>query len=107
MSADIARAAVEETHARGKLVMAHPTSLEAIQLSLDVGVDVIVHTTLGEPSPWDAATLARMKAANMSVIPTFKLWLYELKKQDVPSNIVPDASIFWPLSSSRKRPTAS
>jgi imidazolonepropionase-like amidohydrolase len=88
MSADIARAAVEETHARGKLVMAHPTSLEAIQLSLDVGVDVIVHTTLGEPSPWDAATLARMKAANMSVIPTFKLWLYELKKQDVPSNIV-------------------
>ena len=84
MSAEVARAAVEETHARGKLVMAHPTTLEAIQLALDVGVDVLVHTTLGEKSPWDAATLARMKSAHMSVVPTFKLWIYELKKEDVP-----------------------
>ena len=88
MSADIARAAVEETHAHGKLALAHPTTLEAIQLALDVGVDVLVHTTLGESSPWDAATLARMKAAHMSVIPTFKLWLYELKKGDVPPSVV-------------------
>ena len=88
MTADIARAAVEETHARGKLVMAHPTSLEAIRLALDVGVDVLVHTTLGEESPWDAATLARMKSAHMSVIPTFKLWIYELKKEEVPPPVV-------------------
>ncbi len=88
MSAEIARAAVEETHARGKLVMAHPTTLEAVRLALDVGVDVLVHTTLGEQSPWDVATLARMKAAHMSVIPTFKLWGYELKKEDVPPAVV-------------------
>jgi imidazolonepropionase-like amidohydrolase len=88
MSAEVARAAVEETHKHGKLVMAHPTTLEAIRLSLDVRVDVLVHTTLGEESPWDAETLARMKAARMSVVPTFKLWLYELKKQDVPPNVV-------------------
>jgi imidazolonepropionase-like amidohydrolase len=88
MSPEIARAAVEETHAHGKLVLAHPTSLEAIRVALDAGVDVLVHTTLGEQSPWDADTLARMKAANMSVIPTFKLWLYELKKENVPANVV-------------------
>jgi imidazolonepropionase-like amidohydrolase len=88
MSADIARAAVEETHAHGKLVMAHPTTLEAVRLALDVGVDVLVHTTLGEESPWDPATLARMKSAQMSVVPTFKLWLYELKKEDVPQPVV-------------------
>jgi len=88
MSADVARAAVEETHAHGKLVMAHPTTLEAIRLALDVGVDVLVHTTLGEESPWDAATLARMKSAHQSVIPTFKLWIYELKKEDVPPPVV-------------------
>jgi imidazolonepropionase-like amidohydrolase len=88
MSADIARAAVEETHARGKLVMAHPTTLEAVRLALDVGVDVLVHTTLGEESPWDAATLARMKSAHMSVVPTFKLWGYELKKEGVPPSVV-------------------
>jgi imidazolonepropionase-like amidohydrolase len=88
MSAEVARAAVEETHAHGKLVMAHPTTLEAIRLSLDVGVDVLVHTTLGEESPWDAATLARMKSARMSVIPTFKLWPYELAKEGVPQSVV-------------------
>jgi imidazolonepropionase-like amidohydrolase len=88
MSAEIARAAVEETHAHGKLVMAHPTTLEAIRLSLDVGVNVLVHTTLGEESAWDAATLARMKSAHLSVIPTFKLWLYELKKEHAPPAVV-------------------
>jgi imidazolonepropionase-like amidohydrolase len=88
MTAEIARAAAEETHAHGKLVMAHPTRLEAIRLSLDVGVDVLVHTTLGEESPWDAATLARMKTEHLSVIPTFKLWRYELKKEDVPASVV-------------------
>jgi imidazolonepropionase-like amidohydrolase len=88
MSADIARAAVEETHAHGKLVMVHPTTLEAIRLALDVGVDVLVHTTLGEESAWDPATLARMKSAHMSVVPTFKLWPYELKKEDVPQPVV-------------------
>ena len=88
MSAEIARAAAEETHAHGKLVLAHPTTLEAIRLSLDVGVDVLVHTTLGEESLWDAATLARMKTEHMSVIPTFKLWRYELKKEDVPPSVV-------------------
>jgi imidazolonepropionase-like amidohydrolase len=88
MSAEVARAAVEETHVHGKLVMAHPTTLEAIRLALDVGVDVLVHTTVGEDLPWDAATLARMKAAHMSVIPTFKLWFYELNKDDVPPAVV-------------------
>ena len=88
MSLDIARAAAEETHAQGKLVLAHPTSLEAIRVALDAGVDVLVHTTLGEPAEWDAPTLARMKAAHMSVIPTFKLWGYELGKDQVPPNVV-------------------
>ena len=48
----------EETHARGKLVLAHPTSLDGIRVALAAGVDVIVHTTLGEEAPWDAALLA-------------------------------------------------
>lgn len=88
MSAEVARAAVEETHARGKLVFAHPTTLEAVRLAADVGVDVLVHTTLGERQTWDVATLARLKKQNMSLIPTFKLWLYELAKEQVPQPVV-------------------
>jgi imidazolonepropionase-like amidohydrolase len=89
MTPEIVRAAVEETHAQGKLVMAHPTSLDAIRVALDAGVDVLVHTTLGEKQSWDPATLDRMKRANTSVIPTFKLWIYELKKEEgIPDNVV-------------------
>jgi imidazolonepropionase-like amidohydrolase len=87
LSLDVARAAAEETHARGKLVFAHPTSLQGIRNAIDAGVDILVHTTLGEPAPWDADVVRQMTAKRMSVIPTFKLWIYELRKQNVPQNI--------------------
>ncbi len=88
MSLEIARAAVEETHARGKLVLAHPTSRDGIRGALAAGVDVIVHTTLGEPAPWDAALTREMVEKKMSVVPTFQLWPYELAKQNVPKEVV-------------------
>jgi imidazolonepropionase-like amidohydrolase len=88
MSIEVARAAVEETHARGKLVLAHPTSLDGVRGALAAGVDILVHTTLGEPQPWDAGVIAEMKAKGMSVIPTFKLWPYELRKGNVPPEVI-------------------
>ena len=88
MSLEVARAAAEETHAKGKLVFAHPTSLEGVKGAIAAGVDILVHTTLGERSPWGDDVLARMKAKRMSVIPTFKLWRYELKKENVPADVV-------------------
>jgi imidazolonepropionase-like amidohydrolase len=88
MSLDVARAAAEETHRQGKLVFAHPTSLEGVRIAVAAGVDVLVHTTLGEQSPWDRATLDRMLAGHMSLIPTFKLWKYELQKDQVPTQVI-------------------
>jgi imidazolonepropionase-like amidohydrolase len=88
MDLEVARAAVEETHRRGKLVFAHPTSLDGIRLALDAGVDVLVHTTLGEQKPWDKPTLEKMVVNHMSVIPTLKLWKYELLKQQVPAPVI-------------------
>jgi imidazolonepropionase-like amidohydrolase len=88
MALETARAAAEETHARGKLVLAHPTSIEGIRGALAAGVDVIVHTTLGERLPWDDTLTREMVAKNMSVIPTFMLWPYELAKQNVPAEVI-------------------
>ncbi|HTU68087.1 MAG TPA: amidohydrolase family protein [Steroidobacteraceae bacterium] len=88
MTLDVIRAAVEETHAQGKLVLAHPTSLEAVRAAIVGGVDVLVHTTLGEKDPWDAAVVAQLIQHHVSVIPTFKLWVYELRKQDVPPPVI-------------------
>ena len=87
MKPDVVRAAVEETHAHGKLAFAHPTSVPGLKLAVDSGVDVIVHTTLGEREPWSADFVRTMTARNVSVIPTFKLWYYELAKEDVPPAI--------------------
>jgi imidazolonepropionase-like amidohydrolase len=88
MTLDVVRAAVDETHGQGKLVLAHPTSLEAVRGALAGNVDILVHTTLGEKAPWDDAIVRQMVAQHMSVIPTFKLWEYELRKQDVPAPVI-------------------
>ena len=88
MLPQIARAAVKETHARGKLVLVHPTSIAGIRIAMKAGVDVIVHTTLGEQQPWDAALTREMVAKKISIIPTLKLWPYELAKQQVPQPVV-------------------
>ena len=88
MSIEVARAAAEEAHAQGKLVLAHPTSLDGIRGALAAGVDILVHTTLGEESPWESALLAEMTAKRMSVIPTFKLWRYELLKDGAPPVVI-------------------
>ena len=44
------------------------------------GVEVIVHTT-PQSGPWDAATVAAMKQANVALVPTLKLWRYELRHE--------------------------
>jgi imidazolonepropionase-like amidohydrolase len=88
LSLEVAKAAVEETHRHGKLVLAHPSTVQGIRTALAAGVDVLVHTTLGEVVPWDEALLRQMVDQRMSVMPTFKLWTYELDKGKVPPNVV-------------------
>jgi imidazolonepropionase-like amidohydrolase len=87
MATDVARAVAEETHSRNKLLFAHPTSIAGLRAGLDAGVDVFVHTTLGEAEPWGAALVTRMVAQRVSVVPTLKLWQYELDKQKVPGDV--------------------
>ena len=71
MQPDIALAAADETHRRGLLVLAHPTDIEGINLAIEAGVDVLVHTTIGEgKTVWDAALIEQMLAKDMALVPT-------------------------------------
>jgi imidazolonepropionase-like amidohydrolase len=89
MSPDVALAAADETHRRGLPVLAHPTDIEGINLAIEAGVDVLVHTTLGEGrTVWDAALIEQMLAANMAVVPTLQLFPYELKRANLPERVV-------------------
>lgn len=89
MPLEIARAAAQETHRRSRLVLAHPTDIPGIRTALTVGVDVIVHTTLGNAkTEWPPELVEQMIARDMAVVPTLKLWGYELKKARVAERII-------------------
>jgi imidazolonepropionase-like amidohydrolase len=83
----IARAAADETHAAGKLVMAHPTNLDGVRIALGAKVDILVHTTLGEETPWPAALVKQAIEQKTSLVPTLQLLGYELDKEKVPEPV--------------------
>ncbi len=87
MAREVARAAAEESHARGKLVMAHPTDTAGMNAILDAKVDIAVHTTIGRSSAWSPELIRKLVAARVSVVPTLKLWGYELDKNKVPAEV--------------------
>lgn len=89
MPVPIVRAAVEAAHRRGKFVIAHPSNSAGARAALDGGVDILAHTFPTElDGPWDRALPARMRAARMALIPTLKLWPYELRKAALPPPII-------------------
>ena len=89
MQPDIALAAADETHRRNRLVLAHPTDIEGINLAIEAGVDVLVHTTIGEgKTVWDPPLIAQMLSKNMALVPTLQLFPYELKRAGLEQRIV-------------------
>ena len=87
MPADIARAAADESHRRGRMVFADPTDIEGVRQSVAAGVDVLAHTTLGVETPWPDALRRQVIDARMAVIPTLKLMGYEMGKEQVPPHV--------------------
>jgi imidazolonepropionase-like amidohydrolase len=84
LPADIAKAAADETHRRGKLVFAHPTDLDGVRAALQAGVDILAHPPLGTPAPWPPALMDELRAKGVSMVPTLKLLRHELAKEQVP-----------------------
>ena len=78
MKPEAVRGAVDEAHRRGKLVFAHPSNRDGLLNAVRGGVDVLVHTT-PQMGPWNDAVLDELIAARITLIPTLKLWRYELR----------------------------
>lgn len=79
MREDTARGAVAEAHRQGALVFTHPSNAEGIRVAMAAGVDVLAHTA-PQGGPWDDALVAAMKERRMSLVPTLKLWAYEVTR---------------------------
>ena len=87
MPVDVVRAAVEAAHRRGKQVISHPSNTAGALAALDGGVDILAHTF---PSglDWDRSLPRRMRDANMALIPTLKLWPWELGRLGLPPAVI-------------------
>lgn len=87
MPTDVVRAAVEVAHRRGKPVLSHPSNTAGATAALEGGVDVLAHT-FPSGSDWDRSLPRRMRDANMGLIPTLKLWSWELGRLGRPLAVV-------------------
>jgi len=86
MPPDVVRAATSTAHQRGKLVVAHPSSGAGARAALDGGVDILAHTFPSElTGPWDRSLPLRIREAGMALIPTLKLWQYEVRRLGLPA----------------------
>lgn len=77
----IAKAAVTEAHRHAMPVFAHPQNLDGVAVAIDSGVDVLAHTVPDSP-PWTPDFVARLKRANMALIPTLTLFDFEARKAE-------------------------
>lgn len=89
MPADVVRAAVEAAHRRGVLVIAHPSNSAGARAALEGGVDILAHTFPAElDGPWDRSLPGLMRQRGTALVPTLKLWPYELGRAGLPPALV-------------------
>ena len=84
LSPPVLAAVVTEAHRRKVQVFAHPSNRDGLLNAIDAGVDALMHTT-PQIGPWGPALVARMKSADIALVPTLKLWRFELLKDKVPA----------------------
>ena len=83
LSPEILAAVCAEAHRRNVQVFAHPSNRDGLYNAIGAGVDVLVHTT-PQIGPWGSELVAKMKASNIALVPTLKLWRFELLRDKVP-----------------------
>jgi len=75
----VAKAAVVESHRQHMPVFTHPQNVDGVSVAIDSGVDVLAHTVPQSP-PWTPDLVARLKSANLALIPTLTLFDFEARK---------------------------
>jgi imidazolonepropionase-like amidohydrolase len=80
MRVDIVRAATAEAKRRGRLAVAHPGNTAGLEAAREGGVDILAHTS-PDGGPWPVDLPRKLKRAGMALIPTLKLWEFELSRR--------------------------
>jgi imidazolonepropionase-like amidohydrolase len=79
----VIRAITAAAHARDGFVIAHPTDRDGLANAVRNGVDVLAHTA-PPAGPLGPELTETMLQAGVALIPTLKLWSWELARNGVP-----------------------
>src|SRR5580658_434555 len=71
MPLEVLRAVAAETHKSGKLLLAHPSNSDGLNVAVDGGADVILHTAPAAGN-WSQALVGKMKQRGICLVPTLK-----------------------------------
>src|SRR5262245_9895294 len=90
MPVELVRVATDVAHRRGKLVFAHPSNSAGARAAIEGGVDILAHTFPSELDrrPWDRTLPRLMRDRGVALVPTLKLFAYELGRAGLPANVV-------------------
>jgi imidazolonepropionase-like amidohydrolase len=90
MPVDLVRVATDVAHRRRKLVFAHPSNSAGARAAIEGGVDVLAHVFPSELDrrPWDRSLPAMMRERNMALVPTLKLFSFELARFGLPASVI-------------------
>lgn len=81
---DVIRAITAAAHARGSFVISHPTDRPGLTNAVQSGVDVLAHTA-PPAGPLGTELIQRMLQSRVALIPTLKLWSWELARNGAPA----------------------
>lgn len=87
LTPEIVQAVTDEAHQHGKLVFSHPSNMAGLEASLAGGVDILTHTT-PQTEDWSEDVVARLLENKVTLIPTLKLWEWELTRTGRPPDVV-------------------
>jgi imidazolonepropionase-like amidohydrolase len=82
MPLDVAKAAVDEAHKKGRLVFAHPSNVPGFLVAFQAHVDVLAHT-VEDTQGWNRSYIPRMAAQGMWLVPTLKLFKGDSNLNDI------------------------
>ncbi|MBO9731423.1 MAG: amidohydrolase family protein [Chitinophaga sp.] len=80
MPLDILKAACVTAHQFHKPVFAHPTADTGVIMAMEGGVNILTHPSPDGYRPWDAAEIKLLQQHQIALIPTLKLFKYELER---------------------------
>ncbi|MCW3466096.1 amidohydrolase family protein [Chitinophaga nivalis] len=84
MPLEVVKAASAAAHQFHKPVFAHPTADTGWRIAVAGGVDVLAHPAPDGYIPWSEADIRLLRQHQVALIPTLKLYKWELEKNGVP-----------------------